>query len=152
MYLAIDPGIDTGWAYFRSAEELLACGLGDPCELKGQPVRLVIIEKPVIYENRLMKGGVRSSNDIVTLALQAGEYRGHFRRVVGAHVALVTPGSWKGQVPKDIHNARVMGSLSPANKAIVDGSLRYVAPSKRNNVIDAVALGLAAFKMALWGK
>lgn len=149
MYLSIDPGISTGWAYFRSADELLACGLGDPCELKGQVIRLVIIEKPVIYESRLMKG---DPNHIVTLALQAGEYRGHFRRVVGAHVALVTPGSWKGQVPKDIHNARVMGSLSPANKVIVDESLRYVAPSKRNNVIDAVALGLAAFKMKLWGK
>lgn len=153
-YLSIDPGLDTGWAYFRDADTLLVCGLGDPCQLdtKSTPVRCVIIERPVIYENRLMKGGVKSANDIVTLAIQVGDYAGHFRRVVGAHVAMVTPGSWKGQVPKDIHNARVLGSLSAGNCTVLDECTRYVSASKRHNVIDAVALGLAAFKMRLWGK
>lgn len=37
MLLAIDPGADSGWAYFDSARRLKECGLGDSAaETSGQ--------------------------------------------------------------------------------------------------------------------
>jgi hypothetical protein len=145
-YLAIDPGLDTGWAYFRSATDLVSCGVTDARELGLSGIGCVIIEKPVIYSARLMKG---DPNNIITLALQVGAYREYFQSR-GARVALVTPGTWKGQIPKPIHHARVKAALSPANKAILDACVQYLPASKAHNAIDAVALGFEAFAQKLW--
>ncbi len=156
MYLAIDPGRDTGWALFRAMDQLLACGVGDPRKFgPGWPVgaghlqaavQTVIIERPTIYTSRNMKG---DPNDIVTLAIGVGEYKEYFQSR-GARVSMIEPRSWKGSLPKDVHHARVWGELGDSDKNVVAESGRLVAPSKRHNMLDAIALGRGAFRFKLW--
>ena len=152
-YLAIDPGKDTGWAYFRSADGLISCGCGDPRQIfgpggaaAGVPVSSVLIEKPQVYSARHSKG---DPNDLITLAIQVGRYAEHFESR-GARVALILPHDWKGTLPKDIQHARMFAEIGDAGRSVVDACGRHVAPSKRHNMLDAVCLGRVAFRRKLW--
>lgn len=140
-WLAIDPGVDTGWAWLSLGGDLVACGLGDP---KPHPIygipRAVIIELPKVYPNAKAKG---DPNDLIKLAVQVGGYRERFRSC-GTIVNLFWPHTWKGTLPKDIHHARIHGELSPQEQDVLARSGQGVAPSKRHNIIDAVGL-------AKWG-
>lgn len=143
MRLTIDPGDVTGWAKWRATRggELIDCGLwytagggvhtSDPHE--------VWIESPTIYPRSPVPPA-----DVVTLARTAGEWGGRFLAsgVPRERLHYVEPRTWKGQVPKEIHHARMWAQLSPIEQGIVDRACRGVAPSARHNVLDAVALGL----------
>jgi hypothetical protein len=50
----------------------------------------------------------------------------------------VKPREWKGQVPKDVHHARLVKTLTPDELAMVEAS---APPSLRHNVLDAVGIG-----------
>lgn len=142
MYVAIDPGLDTGWSIW-SEGLLAACGLGDPRTSKAHRVAelsCVWIESPVIYPH-----SKANPNDIIRLALNAGGWEGRYD-VLGVPVSFVEPSKWKGQVPKDVHHARVWAALAPAEQAIVDAAVRARPASKRHNILDAVGLGLWAGK------
>ena len=102
MYLAIDPGIDTGTATFAKDGSLLACSVGSPPRCSG----LVVIEKPQVYPSRFSKG---NPNDLITLAIQVGRYVERFE-AQGAKVSLTLPHEWKGTIPKDIHHRRILGA------------------------------------------
>jgi hypothetical protein len=146
-YMAIDPGNDTGWAVFVDRDHLIACGLGDPLKIPDLDlVRYAIVEKPKIYNARNMKG---NPNDIVTLALGAGEYVGVLRHL-GIRARYVTPHEWKGTAPKEINNIRTMESLSAGERVIVRAAAVKIASSKQHNMLDAIGLGLAGFDMHLW--
>ena len=139
----IDPGKASGWAQY-SGGKLFACGIFSdwqyPQVWHGGFQQLVL-EVPRIYPNR-SKG---DPNDIVELALTAGEIRGHYRPLVTSIIE-VFPASWKGQVPKDIHHARVLRELGEDERRLLDVEKRK--PTKTNphgydhNMLDAVALGL----------
>lgn len=146
MYLAIDPGIDTGWALFSSTSDLVSCGMSDPRTTVPVTLGAVIIEKPVIYASRFMKG---DPNLILTLAIGVGRYLEYFESR-GAKVSLVTPGAWKGQLPKHITHSRAYAALSDNGRSVVDTAGKYVCASKRHNMLDAVALGVEAFRKRLW--
>lgn len=125
--LAIDPGRDNGWSIY-SDRWLVDCGLGDP------PLGIysfIVAERPQIYE----RGDV-DPNDIVTLAIRLGRQLGRFPE---SPIGLVLPAKWKGQVPKPIHNRRVLDALSPAEEKVYLAC--GVSESKRHNVIDAIGLG-----------
>lgn len=138
MLLAIDPGADMGWSLFgtgpRSTNELRACGLNQ-FPIITDPFS-VLIERPRIYPKQKAR-----PNDIITLALRAGECGGRFNSC-GAVVDYVEPHAWKGNVPKAVHHRRVLGALAPQERAILDGALVGIAKSKQHNVLDAVGLGL----------
>lgn len=142
-FLAIDPGIDTGWALFMPSKALVRCGLGAP---PTTPVLSVVIEKPQVYRARESKG---DPNNLITLAIQVGRYVERFE-VLGAKVTLHLPNEWKGQLPKGVMSGRTLKGLSLAEQAVVNHCLQPIAPSKRHNVMDAVALGVWAFKMGVW--
>jgi hypothetical protein len=146
-YLAIDPGLDTGWAFFSDREHMTACGLSDPT---AQPftylVKSVAIEKPKIYAARKMKG---DPNDIITLAIQVGDLKGYYARL-GKRVALVTPNDWKGGTAKDVSNERTIGGMSLEERAIVKRAAYYIPTSKQHNLLDAIGLGRACFIKKLW--
>lgn len=138
MILAIDPGTHTGWALFKDSL-LVACGLGDPRTSTAHVMRDitdVIIEHPVIYSG----GRTRNPNDVLKVAVNAGEWAGTYRQK--ALVRYVTPQAWKGSVPKDVHQPRILAKLAPKEAEVLEASLRRVAKSKHNNVVDAVGLGL----------
>lgn len=138
MFVSIDPGLDTGWALW-SPIALVACGLGDPRSSKKHVVddiRDVWIESPVIYPRSKARPA-----DIVKLAREAGRWAGIYELLVTpAH--FVEPATWKGQTPKDVCHARMWAKISHAESIIVDAAVRGMAPSKRHNVLDAVALGV----------
>ena len=134
--LAIDPGVDVGWALVEDSR-LAACGLGHPPPCQPDEV---IIECPVLRPR-----GEKNPNAILKLARNAGEWGG---RLGGGRY--VSPNEWKKNVPKDISHARIWAKLDDQEKTIVDDAFRAhkgrngMAPSKRHNVIDAIGI-------ALWG-
>ena len=56
------------------------------------------------------------------------------------------PRTWKGQVPKDVHNARTLARLTPGELACV---VWPTALGLRHNVTDAIGLGLWASRRGL---
>ena len=89
-------------------------------------------EIPQVYRAGASKG---DPDDLIQLA-----------GVVGVFSALVSattywgvkPREWKGQVPKDVHHARLVKTLSEADLKMVEVA---APPSLRHNVLDAVGLG-----------
>jgi len=171
--LAIDPGQETGWALFdpegsykptaaarlnatkATNGQLLACGLSSPRTVaeavdgllapangigEGWSERIdeVHAERPKHYPNSKV-----SATDIVTLALRCGESVGAYS-ARGAKVTYYEPAEWKGQVAKNPHHQRIWARLTDSEKDIVEKAARKVPEKKRNNVLDAVALGLFA--------
>lgn len=138
MYtLAIDPGLSTGWALFLGTQ-LVQCGLGPPPFgfAMGPGLDRTAIERPEVYtEKRLQKG---DPNNLITLAIMVGVY---ICKSVTKDIYTPLPKTWKGQVPKEIHNRRVLSALTPFEKDIYAVGVVNVAPSERNNVIDAIGLG-----------
>lgn len=140
MLLSIDPGIDTGWAVWAATGSLVTCGLGPPSNNTLHGIREAVIEKPQVYVR-----GKGDPNDLITLAILVGQYK---ERLEKAHVpvTLVIPHTWKGNVPKSIHNDRVLGKLTVLERALYTQSVLSLAVSKRHNVIDAIGLGLWLLK------
>lgn len=140
--VAIDPGIDTGWATFErragDAFVLVDCGLGDPREVYEGYHNLVniVIEKPQVYRAAQSKG---DPNDLITLAIRVGEYKEFFQHRAD-RVDLVTPAVWKGQVPKPVHHRRIDSKLTTEERMVV--GMAKVSEAKKHNVWDAVGLGL----------
>lgn len=143
ILLAIDPGVDTGWALFNHSALLTRCGLGGP-PYSFEDVNHVIIEKPQVYRRALSKG---DPNDLITLAIQVGRYVERFDKpYLGTTVELVVPAEWKGQVPKAVHHARILDELTLVEKTGIANALASVATGKRHNTYDAIGLGLWALK------
>lgn len=145
--IGIDPGKHTGWAHFCcgvlrgagvvSAEEILR----SPDANRGadvDPPTIVVIELPRIYP----RGGKGDPNDLIDLAVMVGDLRGFYVRH-GFTVRLVTPRTWKGTVPKSIHNKRVLAALSDEERATLPKRPR--ARTYDHNMVDAV--GLALFQL-----
>lgn len=131
MLLAIDSGADTGWAIFGLDGVLDSCGLGEP-DVGAITFDLILIESP-----RLRPRGEKNPNAVLKLARNAGEW---FGRYVGVcpDIRYVSPGT----VPKKIANARTFEKLNLAEQITYQRGTRKVAPSKRHNVLDAIAIGL----------
>lgn len=153
MILAIDPGSTcAGWSTWRQRlpDEkwcLYSCGLlrwKSHAELVttttrlvadvGSMVERVVVELPQVYSQRHWKG---DPNDLIGVAATAGVIVG----VLGFYeVEWVKPHSWKGNVPKQVHNARVLAALDD-RRAAFDAVRTSVPSSLLHNVIDAIGLG-----------
>ncbi len=135
--ISVDPGNTTGWAAFSgtslvearttTSDELFGGGL--PGWMGSLP--LVLIELPQHVKAPVM--------DLITLAVGVGEYK-RFYEGQGCCVELVWPRTWKGTVPKKIHNQRVLAALTPAELAVVPK--RPKAKDVDHNTCDAIGLGL----------
>jgi len=130
--IAIDPGTYTGWAYFY-ANKLRACDWISPRRwdelvLRAMTREHIVIEEPTIYPH-----SKANPASVMALQLKVGELKGRFE-MAGCSVELVQPRTWKGQVPKQVHNRRTLAALTPDEFALADG--------KRHDVIDAIGLGL----------
>jgi hypothetical protein len=141
VLLAIDPGVDTGWSLFL-ANRLVACGLGDPRHSTAHRIKdiaTVVVEKPYYYP-----GSPVNPNDLITLALCAGELAGRYRQ--WAEIRYVFPFQWKGSVPKAKHHPRILAKLDASELAVLKSARRDavnpVQKSKEHNVLDSVGLGL----------
>ena len=141
---AIDPGRTSGWAQFTAGKLSAAGTFRDhdyPAVWHRGFDQTLVLEIPRIYPHR-SKG---DPNDIVDLALTVGEIRGHYRPLV-TRVIETFPANWKGQVPKEIHHARVLRQLADDELRLLEGEKRKVSKTHPHgydhNMLDAVALGL----------
>lgn len=138
--LSIDPGVNTGWALFGESTLLVACGAGGP-PFEAPPVlNRVVIELPQVYP-----GDPVPPQDLITLSFQAGQYA-RAGVVRTAQVSVVFPHAWKGNLPKKVCAARVRGHLSPDERMIVDKLEPGVPAGQMHNVMDAIGIGLFAFR------
>ncbi len=144
MLLSIDPGIDTAWAQWKDGR-LWACKLSGNFDLTW--VSSAIIECPQVYPGTPQK----QANDLITLAVMVGRYQEQFlaRKIP---VTLILPHKWKGTIPKDVHNNRVLSRLDPKERELYQTSVLGVPSSKRHNVVDAIGLGLYALKRLVPGQ
>ena len=136
MLLAIDPGADAGWALLGD-DKLLAAGLNEGA-LREAPTRAVI-ERPMIYPGGRQKA---RPADVIKLAVRAGEWGGRISERFGIEPEYVEPHTWKGTVPKEIHQARIWAKLDASERTVLDKAGSGIAPSKRHNIVDAVGLAL----------
>lgn len=151
--LAIDPGAATGWALFDAPAALrlavlIACGLFERASSKtapmpavghygtSEPFAHVYCERPKYYPQSKVP-----ARDLITLAIRAGECVGPYLNA-GAEVTYYEPFEWKGSVDKNTHHPRLWAALATSERELVSTSLSGVAPSKRNNVMDAIGIGL----------
>ncbi len=130
MLIAVDPGVHAcGVAWFDNGT-LRACAYtAEPLTLRYSPCECVC-EIPQVYSG----DGAKKAAALIDLAVAAGRMTGQLP------TKYVRPASWKGQVPKDIHHARVRAVLTPAEFAVYNAV--DCPASKRHNVLDAIALGL----------
>lgn len=131
MILAIDPGLTTGWALFDDAGRLVSCGLGDPPSVPLDTLR-VLIECPRLRPRE------KNPQDILKLAVKAGEWGGVYR----PRSEYLTPNDWKGSTPKDTSHARIHAALTTHEQGIVDRAGKGKAKSKLHNMLDAIGIGL----------
>ncbi len=141
VVVAIDPGDTTGWAIFWDGALFEAgCTTKLPRDLPDVPLlpASLVVEIPVIYP---MGRGKGDSNDLIKLAELAGMIRGwYLSRAPGLVTATVAPRTWKGTVPKKIHNARVLDKLTSKERAILP--MRPRAKDYDHNMVDALGIGL----------
>jgi hypothetical protein len=145
VFLAVDPGNDTGWAVLDRDGRLSGCGLGQGFPTEG--IAVAVLELPQVYRAGKSKG---DPNDLITLAIGLGRYVERLESR-GVATVLVAPTTWKGQVPKEVHHPRIMGTLSGPERVIAERS-RAAAGAKAHNVIDAVGLAKWAFTVGLLAK
>jgi hypothetical protein len=135
--ITIDPGATSGWACFEG-ETLVACGKHQGAlVLPTLPLRggvSAIIEKPMVYP-----GEKTDPQDLVTLAIRVGEWKQYIFHKYDSVAELVVPPTWKGSVPKEIHNRRTLSVLTESEQ----GRLPKTKSGKPDhNMLDAVGLGL----------
>ena len=151
--VAIDPGLrGTGVAVFVDGALARAVYARNPEKVERGPeawLRMaeavrdqviafpeadLVIEVPQVYVAGRSKG---DPDDLLELAGVDGAITA---LLAPARIASFKPRAWKGQVPKEIHHARVLRKLSPAETAVLEQA--DVPASLRHNVVDAVALGV----------
>jgi hypothetical protein len=91
-----------------------------------------ISEVPQVYRAGASKG---DPDDLIQLAGVVGVFSALFSATTYTGVK---PREWKGQVPKDVHHARLVKTVTPEELAMVEAS---APPSLRHNVLDAVGIG-----------
>lgn len=97
---------------------------------------IVVIEKPRIYPgpSRDKAGNMRDLNDLIDLACVAGGIAALFDT---QQIITVYPADWKGQMPKEKMNKRVLDTLTPEERKCIQsvGKLDH-------NTLDAIGIGL----------
>jgi hypothetical protein len=139
-FYAVDPGADQGVSCWVSGKLFYAC-LGFPRVTIA--CASLVIERPQIYSPKVSKA---DPDDIITLAMRAGKAVQYFldRGLNESNVLEVKPATWKGQVKKEVHHARILKALLHEEVLLLTAFLEPVAKAKRHNVLDAVGLGLWA--------
>lgn len=136
--LAIDPGNHAGWAYWQDGS-LLVCGVDQPPY--GVAIDVLVIERPEIYQGTGKKASDESTG---TLLMNAGR---RVERVLSyltnrppTSVYGVYPKTWKKGASKEAHHKEMMPRLDLTSMAVVQSV--KVQPSQRDDMLDAVFLGL----------
>lgn len=102
----------------------------------------IVVEIPVVRQRGSGKG---DPNDLIDVAGVAAACVSQLKATIGAYVAWAPrPEEWKGQLPKEVSEARVGEKLTNAELQVIEPP----PPGLMHNVIDAIHLGLVHFKRA----
>lgn len=149
LILGIDPGLCTGMCLYDTTKGQIWAGLmGDQgLETRARYANVALIEKPRIYPGPKQKA---DPNDIITLAVRAGEIAGKFRAENTAMtVQYVYPQDWKRGLSKEITKSRLlepwgpsrMPTLSDRERGMITNVLA-LPQSKQHNALDAIGIAL----------
>ena len=149
--VSIDPGLrGCGLAYWNEDGGLLSVAyVRNPVKIGNGPAAWMGYERtvgswytgltdhflseiPQVYRAGASKG---DPDDLIQLAGVVGVFSALFSATTYTGVK---PREWKGQVPKDVHHARLVKTLTPEELTMVEAS---APPSLRHNVLDAVGIG-----------
>lgn len=149
--LAIDPGLrGVGLATFESGLLYWAGYIRNPDKKGRGPAAWEALRREVLLHVATLHGVCdlavelprvypkmkTDPNDLIDLAGVLGCLVGMLRP---QEITTYAPSDWKGQVPKDIMNARVWAKLSADEKS----SVQRVG-AKDHNTLDAIGIGLKA--------
>ncbi len=135
LLICIDPG---EWAGYSLWSGFRLVGCGRMVEGETHNASSCVYEKPRVYP---MGKSASRPNDIVQLAITAGRLTAHWAR---DRLYEYAPHEWKGQVPDDILERRILGKLLTEELACLE-SLN-LPKSRRHNVTDAIGIGLFHLK------
>ena len=142
MIVCIDPGTTCiGIAVFdESQNELVSCDLirgKDWIDTASKIPNFGKLETLVIEDPRIYPISKARPNDLMKLAKAVGAI---VAKVDAKFTKLVTPSTWKGSVPKRIHQKRILRAMTDEEKNILN---KCPCPkSLLHNTIDAVGIGL----------
>jgi hypothetical protein len=145
LILTLDPGAASGVALWDHTGRLLAAAVLKPEQVLPwvvdfAPVTVLVHERPQIYQRGKSKGDPNKLLDLYGQACTlAGEM--HVRRVE------LLPAEWKGQLPKDVHHARILAGITPEERERIP-HCRISAKNPHgidHNILDAIGLGLFHF-------
>lgn len=136
VIVAIDPGKHaSGVAVLSLSGRFLWAGMAtEKSQIEYKVIApSLVIEVPQVYARARSKG---NPNDLIDVAFAAGCWSGMWPN---AELEVVRPAAWKGNVPKAIHQARVLSAMGDATVPLHEFALRVKA-ALRHNVFDAACL------------
>jgi len=136
--LGIDPGETTGGGFFVQGRLVHAfyAAFGDFIASPPFNPDEVVIEFP-----KWRPHSREEVDDLLGLAEKVGRIE-QFYVMKGKRVQLVWPHVWKGSVPKDVHNQRVLHTLSAEEVAVLPKRPRSKKNPYDHNMLDGVGIGL----------
>lgn len=133
FWRSVDPGVHRCAVALWAGNGLRGVGWWTKGDCKGSLP--LVIEVPQVYGTRSQKG---RQSDIVDLAVAAGMCASALASpTYTSSVYMVRPMTWKGQVPKRIHQQRILDSLTPYE-------ISQIPEGGRKDTLDAIGIGLWA--------
>ncbi|MEM7311343.1 MAG: hypothetical protein AAF682_32050 [Planctomycetota bacterium] len=110
-------------------------------ELKAHVPHLdrAVVEGQMVYPRERTR-----PNDLIPLAQIAGAAEAYIGLLWNVDVIAPKPRDWKGQVPKDVHQRRILARVGLTNGLDGVPGAESMTRTQRGHVVDAVGL-------ALWG-
>lgn len=137
MLITIDPGVHAaGVAWWDGSRLVKACYAKKAAwpELFDGGRDVVFVERQYLTRKH------PRPQDIVELAYHAGLIAA-YAAGPGGIVNEILPVTWKGNVPKEIQNARTFAKLTEPERTVIQ-----MAGSRSHNVLDAIGIGLYVLK------
>jgi len=135
--LNFDPGEVSAWSWFHDGE-LSRAWFGPFEAMMDAPPRPTAGLLNVLVEMPFGRPREKDVNALLSIARKVGRIEEFYRH--RGQVETVWPTTWKGSVPKRIHNNRVLRCLTPAELARVP--LRPRAKDYDHNCVDSIGMGL----------
>ncbi len=151
--VAVDPGVNsTGLAVFEdetlvgvrllraeSLQHMICVLVNEEWPVQFGYPETVIVEQPTVYR----RGGKGDSKDLISVAIVAGAAAAAYGcESLDQTIRFVEPRTWKGSVPKKVHNERILRELHKEERKYFDWVIEDVPSGLVHNMIDAVGIGL----------
>lgn len=149
--IAIDPGENTGGAYFVNGAlvwaDLLSLINGTHRTVTADVLAIELpFARPDDFTGQSAAVVAKRMNDLFSVNVCAGKW---IMSVNAPHTRHLYPHVWKGGLSKERHQPRILEALTPIERALIPKLADY----KLHNVIDAIGIGLFAIgRMARGGR